>query len=261
MASQSDRYALYLRSVQVPEHEVHMFDRFYKAVNGRPPVSLREDFCGTGAVSVEWAQKKGRYAIGVDLDPEPLSWGLLFNAARLSPEEKKRLLLVRGDVRTLRSPPVDVLAAQNFSFFIFKQRQELLRYFQAAYSHLKKNGIFVLDMMGGSELMTEGDEEERRVGRGITYVWEHERFDPITHDARFHIHFRFDDGSALERAFTYDWRLWTLPEVRELLEEAGFSRSDVYWEGERRGRPSGIYRRQTSAEPDPAWVAYVVGVK
>ena len=78
---------------------------------------------------------------------------------------------------------------------------------------------------------------------------------------QFHIHFRCADGSTLEEAVTYDWRLWTLPEVRELLLEAGFQRADVYWEGEKRGRPSGVYRRRVSADPDPAWVAYVGGVK
>jgi hypothetical protein len=28
-----------------------------------------------------------------------------------------------------------------------------------------------------------------------------------------HIHFDFEDGSRLERAFSYDWRLWSLPEA------------------------------------------------
>jgi hypothetical protein len=93
-------------------------------------------------------------------------------------------------------------------------------------------------------------------------VWHQERFDPITADALFHIHFRFPDGSALEQAFTYDWRLWTLPELRELLVEAGFSEVHVYWEtDDKEGNPSGNYRRSTSGKPDPAWLCYVVGVK
>ena len=46
-----------------------------------------------------------------------------------------------------------------------------------------------------------------------------------------HIHFSFPDGSKIKKAFTYDWRLWTLPEIRELLLEAGFQRATVYWEG------------------------------
>jgi hypothetical protein len=50
--------------------------------------------------------------------------------------------------------------------------------------------------------------------------------------------------------------------VRELLEEAGFSRVDVYWEGTaENGEGNGIYRRRKHAEADPSYIAYVVGVK
>ena len=48
---------------------------------------------------------------------------------------------------------------------------------------------------------------------------------------RCHIHFKFPDGSRIKNAFSYDWRLWTLPEVQELLAEAGFDRITVYWQG------------------------------
>lgn len=40
-----------------------MFDRFYRATYGKKALSLREDFCGAGAVSVEWARRPGRFAI------------------------------------------------------------------------------------------------------------------------------------------------------------------------------------------------------
>ena len=40
---------------------------------------------------------------------------------------------------------------------------------------------------------------------------------PITHATTCHIHFKFPDGSKLKKAFTYEWRLWTAPEIRELL--------------------------------------------
>ncbi len=29
-------------------------------------------------------------------------------------------------------------------------------------------------------------------------------------------------SQVLRRAFRYDWRLWTIPELAEMLEEAGF---------------------------------------
>jgi len=51
--------------------------------------------------------------------------------------------------------------------------------------------------------------------------------------------------------------------VRELLAEAGFRRTDVYWEckNRRTGRGNDVYRKRKHAESDPSWVAYVVAVK
>ena len=76
LARRADRYDLYQQSVQEPEHEVKFFHRVYKAAFGCRPVVLREDFCGTFAVSCQWvASRADRTAVGVDIDPEPLAWG------------------------------------------------------------------------------------------------------------------------------------------------------------------------------------------
>ena len=56
MARRADRYALYQKSVQSPEHEVAFFRRVYKATYGHLPTLLREDFCGAGAVACEWVR-------------------------------------------------------------------------------------------------------------------------------------------------------------------------------------------------------------
>lgn len=262
-ASRADKYDLYQRSVQAPEHEVGMFVRFYKDAYGGVPKVLREDFCGTAAICHSWVRRKPeRRSYGVDLDPEPLIWGAEHNGGELTPKDRARVELVQGDVRTAKTPQADVLSAQNFSFYIFRTRQELLTYFKAAYKNLAKRGVFVLDMLGGPDVMTEYSEESRLVERSFTYVWEQCDWDPIDSSVEFRIHFRFKDGSELNDAFTYQWRLWTMPEVREALLEAGFSRADVYWEGaDARGKGNGVYRKRTKGTPDAAWVAYVIGVK
>ena len=263
LAALADKYELYLRSVQSPENEVSFFTRAFHTNYGRTPLVLREDFCGTAAVCCEWVKSRNdRSAIGIDLDPEPLAWGMENNVSKLDDDERRRVKLLEEDARNVRRKKADVVTAQNFSFYLFKTRNELRAYFEAAYRNLAREGVFVLDVLGGSEVMEE-DREEVRGHRSFKYVWEQARFDPITHNCLFHIHFRFPDGSGIERAFTYDWRLWTIPEVRELLDEAGFRRADVYWESRdrRTGRGNDVYRRRERAESDPAWVAYVVGVK
>jgi len=265
IASRSDRYQLYLDTVQSPESDVDFFIRAYRSAypgNGAPR-DLREDFCGTAAVCAEWVSRhRDNQALGVDLDPEPLAWGHEHIIDKLKPEQSARVDLREGDVLSCRGPKADVLAAQNFSFWCFKTRPELVTYLKRARANLKKEGVMVLDMMGGSEVMEEDHEDVRRE-KGFTYIWEQKRFDPISHDCEFRIHFRFRDGSRLQNAFSYSWRLWTLPELSELLAEAGFSSSSVYWEDEDSdtGEGNGVYRRRPKAPAEPAWVAYVVARK
>jgi SAM-dependent methyltransferase len=263
MAALADKYDLYQRSVQSPECDVDFFTRTFKAYYGSIPLILREDFCGAAAVCCEWVRtRKDRQAIGVDLDSEPLGWGERHNLSQLNAEARSRVRLVEGDACEVGRSKADVIAAQNFSFYLFRTREGLGRYFQAACRNLRSEGILVLDVLGGPDCMKE-ELEEVRGFRSFKYVWEQERFDPITHDVRFHIHFRFPDGSEKRRAFTYDWRLWSIPEIRELLLDAGFRRADVYWEGtdSKTGKGNDVYRRREHADSDPAWVAYVVGVK
>ncbi|MEM7479367.1 MAG: class I SAM-dependent methyltransferase, partial [Planctomycetota bacterium] len=187
-------------------------------------------------------------------------WGRDNNLSQLSESDQRRITPVQDDVRLRHPTRADVLAAQNFSFWIFKTRQEVVEYFKIARANLKSEGILLLDMMGGPGCYEE-QTDQRKIGKGkksFTYEWEQASFDPITRDASFYIHFEFQDGSRIERAFEYHWRFWTIPEIREMLEEAGFSESHVYWETE---YDSGEWERAATAESASVWICYVVGVK
>ena len=120
------------------------------------------------------------------------------------------------------------------------------------------DGLFLLDAYGGSEAFVEM-EEKRRVG-GFTYVWDQHYYNPITGDAINYIHYRFADGSQIRKAFTYEWRVWTLPEIRELLSEAGFRKVTVYWEGvdEKTGQGNDEFNPATEGDACPGWIAYLV---
>jgi hypothetical protein len=95
----------------------------------------------------------------------------------------------------------------------------------------------------------------------FTYIWEQAKFNPIDHEIVCHISFRLRGGKKLRRAFTYHWRLWTLPELREILAEAGFAGSDVYVEGwdDDADETDGVFRKRARFENQAGWVAYVVG--
>lgn len=266
LADRADKYVCYQQSVQSPEHEIEFFEQVFRDAFHRRPYALREDFCGTFAVCCEWVKSnKKRTALGVDLDPKPLRWGKANNLATLKKSQQERVRLLCQDVRKRNEPRADILAAQNFSFWIFKTRPELLEYFCLARSNLNKEGIMVMDMMGGGQCLDETHTDVKTVvkgKKGFKYRWEQRRYNPITHDASFYITFRFHDGSQLKHAFQYYWRFWTIAEVRELLAEAGFQQSHVYWEQSCTcTEDTGEWFRTEEAPSDPSWICYIVAVK
>lgn len=231
LADQADRHSLYERSVQDPETDADTLADLYRRIRGTEPKVLREDFCGTATLCGHWvAAKKGRKAIGVDFDLPTLEWGQEHNIKSRGKSVDERVRLLHGDVLDGIGPKADIVCALNFSYFCFKRRSDLLRYFQAARSKLKKDGLFIMDIFGGTEAM-DADETEHDLG-DFKYRWEQEWFDPLTHEMVCHIHFHFPDGSALSPAFSYEWRMWTVPEIADLLEEAGFSKVRRMWDDE-----------------------------
>jgi hypothetical protein len=124
----------------------------------------------------------------------------------------------------------------------------------------------VMDMMGGGDCYTEGLVDKRVIvkgKKGFKYCWEQASFNPVTADATYYINFKFADGSKLKHAFEYHWRFWTIPEVRELLQEAGFRESHVYWENDDEDDEDhyGTWQRGDDAPSNPSWICYIVAVK
>ena len=76
----------------------------------------------------------------------------------------------------------------------------------------------------------------------------------------FKVHYQFADGTEIRKAFSYSWRLWTLPEIRETLLEAGFSKALVYWEGTdpKTGEGDDEFVVAERGDADLGWIAYIV---
>jgi SAM-dependent methyltransferase len=255
----TNRHRLYEDAVQSPGEHIKFFDRVYELENGRLPNSLKEDFCGTALLSTEWVRMRpDNVAFGVDLDEPTLEWALANNVSTLDLEQRRRLTLHHEDVRKVHEPKVDIVAALNFSYFEFKTRDDLRGYLESARRSLSPGGLLILDMFGGWEAQMEVTDRTRYAG--YTYAWEQTKFDPVTHLTQFHIHFKFHGGGGLPKAFEYNWRLWSIPEVRELLEEAGFGSVQVYWEeiDPDTDEGSGEFVLVTEAENIPGWIAMLV---
>lgn len=263
MAATADRHVCYQLAVQGVDAEIDFVDDTFRDLRGRRAATLREDFCGTANTSCEWVRRRRtNRAIGVDLDGATLDWGREHNVAQLAPGARARVELIEGDVMDVETEPVDAVLAMNFSYFIFQQRDTMRRYFARVREALADGGLFFLDCYGGYEANKEC-RERRKIDKNFTYIWDQARYSPITGEMECHIHFHFADGSKMNRAFSYTWRLWSLPEIREILAEAGFERSTVYWEGEdeETGEGNGEYEPDEHGTPDPSWVCYIVAEK
>ena len=257
-AKNADRHELYERSVQCPEADCDFFDRVFKKRYGCKPEFLREDFCGTAFLSKTWvARRAANRALGVDLDGPTLQYGREKHLAALDDEARSRVTLIQDDVRNVTAPAVDVLAAMNFSFMIFVDRDSLRGYFETARRSLRPEGMFFLDLYGGPESMV--PQEEETVYDDFSYVWDQHSFNPITHEAICHIHFKFPRGGGkLKKAFSYHWRLWSIPEITELLEEAGFKDVTVYWEGtDKDGDGNGVFRPSRTGDNSASFIVYL----
>jgi len=265
LAERADRHRLYELSVQCPEAEVELIEERFRRLRGRPARRLREDFCGTAAVSCEWVRRHpDNHAIALDIDPAVLGWGRSHNLARLTPAERRRIALHEADVLAAELAPVDVIIAMNFSWWMIRRRASLRHYFDRLRRQLADDGVLFLDAYGGYDAFR-AITEERAVddgAGGFTYLWEQADYDPISGALRCYIHFAFPDGSRLERAFSYDWRLWTLPEVREILAEAGFRGVTCWWQGwDANEEPDGLFEPAARAEADAGWICYITAEK
>ncbi|CAN5862370.1 hypothetical protein BH11PLA1_BH11PLA1_09670 [soil metagenome] len=271
----------YEASVQEPEAEIDFLLHAFKKLNLPAPRRIREDFAASAINCMEWiASGPERAAIGVDLDRKVLlTDGNRRAAVRLTPAQRTRLSLVHADVlddALLKLPRVDAVLAYNFSYWCFTQRALMLRYFQQVRRALAPRGVFLLDFFGGSNVLVEMQERRRfrRLG-GFTYVWDQSKYDPATGNYLTKIHFEFPGdrtpkGRAarkrkglaprkdIKNAFTYAWRLWTLPELRDILHDAGFKTVTLFADGEdRKGNSTGVWNPVTALDADLSFLCYI----
>jgi SAM-dependent methyltransferase len=214
-----NKHDLYERCVQSPEDMV----RLLSAIHAHKPEILAEDFAGTAAVSRAWVAAGGK-AVAVDANPEPLERARAIEGLRVRVAD-----VMDAD------DPADIVFVGNFSIGECDNRSELLHYLRHARRRLRPGGVFVCDTYGGESAFLVGHVERLHPGPDgttIRYTWEQREADPLTARVVDVLHFQIEkDDEILERitdAFTYRWRLWSVPELREALHEAGYARIEVY---------------------------------
>lgn len=268
-----DRFACYELCVQSPRH-LTAFLHAVASRDGWEPTILREDFCGTAAVSRRWIEEahsvdeahpwRARRAIAMDLD------SAVIDRARQAAVPAAHIRFLEGDC-TAKGPPAesdaaDLIFVGNFSIGYFHARPTLVRYLKQCRARLEASkGVFACDIYGGPGSFALGGIRRRHPSRGhetIHYIWQHEEANPQTAMVTNSISFEIErDGEIVERlprAFVYHWRLWSLPELRDAMSDAGLREVEVYTDvnvapGQRPEPVAGAEHLRKD------WVAMVVG--
>lgn len=237
-----DQHDCYELCVQSPRHVAP----FLHALHGGEPTVLREDFSAAAALSRRWIAdglRAGtkRRAVAVDLDPDILARAARENeAAGMS----DAIRLIQGDCTQLPVSPADacdIIFVGNFSIGYIHDRAALLRHLRASRDRLALGnagfggGILVCDTYSGPSAFKEASITRTHPGRTrelVRYTWEQREADALTAMVTNVLHFQVEiDGEVVARfpdAFTYHWRLWSIPELREALLESGFTSTEVH---------------------------------
>ncbi len=212
-------YSLYTAGFQNATDEMELLAREFGSQFGSQARRLREDFCGTFENCREWVSRSSEnFATGIDNDTLPIKYG--FQVLPQTSNFVERLNIIEGDVLSINLPSADIVAALNCSFCELTSREQFKSYLQRCFSSLNSSGMIVLEVYCGPEAQYVG-RDEIKIGAN-TAIWEQAEFDPVTNRCLNYIHFRLDDGTMIEKAFVYEWRLWSPAECVDLLEETGF---------------------------------------
>ena len=266
------RLTLYEQAVQHPDAELALLLGMYAHHHREEtPTRFREDFAASAALAARFvAIDENHRALAVEIDPAIAAFAR-DQAAQRYPERADDLHVVADDVVNVYRPRVDLTCSLNFSSFIYHSRAQLRGYFRSARRGLGRGGVLVVDLFGGpgaQRVMTQrrtfdatlaSDGDGGQTAGQVTYIWEQREFDAATGRIDCRISFALGDGRRLEDAFVYDWRLWSIPEMCEVLAEAGFRDVTVWCDrfDPATGQSDGHYQPARHLPTREDWIAYI----
>ena len=172
--------------------------------------------CGQGRHAVPLAER-GCDVVGVDLSEE-----LLAVARGRAEERGVSLTLARCDMRDLAFEAEFDAAINMFTAFgYFEDESENLRALRGVARALRPGGRFLLDLVNRDRLMRFFQERDWRPTRDGWLVIEERKWDPRAGIVRSHVRMLGAEGVGREYDMTI--RMYSYPEIRCLLEQAGLS--------------------------------------
>lgn len=190
---------------------------------GVRPGSLCDCACGTGSMSVEFA-RRGLRVTGVDISRE-----MLEPAANKARQNGVSIQFVCQDMTRLALPkPVDALVCACDGVNYLTTDGRALAFFRAAHRATRPGGALAFDVSSPHKLREVlgnaffGEERDE-----VAYLWQNAlKGDIVTMDISFFLR----EGSGLYRrvAETHRQRIYEPEQLKALLEQAGFSRVQIY---------------------------------
>lgn len=193
------------------------------ALGLKPGERLLDLACGSGVHALRFA-RRGIEVVGLDIAPSLVR----YCTERAAAEELSNVTFVEGDMRALtHQEEFDalVMLSTSFGFFDDETNQRVLESIAQA---LKPDGRVLLQL---SDPITFVERQQQRYywrERPEGIYWTESWFDPaifVSHGV-----FRFTDDDGV----THLWddhervRLYTLPELRRMFDQAGLEINDVY---------------------------------
>lgn len=184
--------------------------------------SVLECACGTGEISLRLA-RKGFSVTATDISAEMLS---------IAQEKQRRAGLALSSLRfarmDMRSPElnkkVDAVIACCDGVNYLTSREDVKKFFSAAYRALKPDGVLIFDISSRYKLENVlGNNCFIDNGREAAYLWQNE-YDPETKLIRMELSFFKREGGLYRRIDeTHIQRAHSVRELGNWLEETGFT--------------------------------------
>jgi SAM-dependent methyltransferase len=239
-----DLHKCYQEAVQNPRKEIINLQQIYHDLaDGGPLRVLREDFCGTAILCGEWVRRHvDNRAIAVDLDEKVLEYGRRqFRDGTVA----DKVDLVHANVLSVDNTTLakaDMLVALNYGVCYFHTFSLLHAYVKKCFEAVRPGGVVVCDGFGGTRSPAEPWQFRRRCSH-FDYLFDQSPIEILTNRTHCTISFKFrggdggsgrsKGGSGKVKAFSYDFRAWSVCEMAEAMRAAGFE-GVVVWVAESR---------------------------
>lgn len=212
---------LYEHCTQSPTDMARILD----AIHGGQPRRLCEDFSGTAATARAWITlAPDRSATAIDLDPHALNH---------RPTRGVRTLL--RDVQSAPlTPKHDIIFVGNFSIGELHDPDELSNYISRCAKRLSSSGVLVIELYDGPSAWKTGTQQRTiKLPRSttVTYTWRQVEAKKSTRRVVNEIDFIVKTpkrSRRFDRAFRYDWRLWSHLTLSRIMRESGFKHTALF---------------------------------